>query len=793
MSALRTEHEAAVETALGALDLDTKVSILSGQDMWSLPAVPEIGLASIVMSDGPIGVRGTQWSAADPSIALPSPTALAATWDPELARRAGNLLGQEARRKGVHVLLAPTVNLHRSPLGGRHFEAYSEDPLLTGAIGAGYVRGVQEHSVATTVKHFVANDAETERFTVDNQVSEKALRELYLAPFETIVAAGAWGVMAAYNKVNGTTMTEHAPLQRDVLKGEWGFDGFIVSDWTAARDTVATVTGGLDVAMPGIGSPWGQRLADAVRAGAVDPELVDDQVRRVLRLAARVGALDGVPPAVPAADRPAPVDGDALARELAARSFVLATNPNGLLPLDPRPGTVALIGALARDARILGGGSAHVFPHHVVSPLDGLVAAGLKVEYATGADPRTKLPAAAGPQWTALTATFRDASGTVLHTTPLGSGQGLWMELPPGVTRDELATVEITGRLTPTAAGEHELGIRGVGQFTLTAADQTVFDGVLLPDSNDPGAAFLAPPDRRCPIELAAGVPVDVTLRQQVLLSEGFALIALTLGFGEPVASADALLAEAVRTAAEADVAIVVVGTTEQVESEGFDRTCLALPGRQDELVARVAAANPNTIVVVNAGSPVELPWADDVAAVLLTWFPGQEAGHALADVLTGAAEPGGRLPTTWPVREQDCPVLSTTPVDGVLTYDEDDRIGYRAWAGALVAPRWWFGHGLGYTTWAYEQLTVHGREAAVTVRNTGTRPGRETVQVYVDGRLAGFAPVTAEPGQAATVRIALPERAFQTWQDGWQPTPGPHHVTAGPDYATRPLTTPLP
>ncbi|GHJ49280.1 beta-glucosidase [Catellatospora sp. TT07R-123] len=793
MSALRTEHEAAVESALAALDLDTKVSILSGQDMWSLPAVPAIGLASIVMSDGPIGVRGTQWSAADPSIALPSPTALAATWDPELARRAGNLLGQEARRKGVHVLLAPTVNLHRSPLGGRHFEAYSEDPLLTGAIGAGYVRGVQEHSVGTTVKHFVANDAETDRFTVDNRVSEKTLREVYLAPFEAIVAAGAWGVMAAYNKVNGTTMTEHAPLQRDVLKGEWGFDGFIISDWMAARDTVATVTGGLDVAMPAVGSPWGRRLADAVRAGAVDPELVDDQVRRVLRLAARVGALDGVPPAVPAADRPAAIDGDALARELAARSFVLAANPRGVLPLDPAAtGTIALIGALARDARILGGGSAFVFPPHVVSPLDGLTAAGLKVEYALGADPRTKLPPATGPQWAGLTATFRDRDGAVLHTTPLGSGRGLWMELPAGVDRDNLATAEITGRLTPAVTGTHELGVRGVGRFTLTAGEQTVFDGALLPESSDPAAIFLAPPEQRCPIELAAGVPVDVTLRQQVMLPEGFAVVSLTLSFGEPTASEDALLEQAVRAAAAADVAVVVVGTTEEVESEGFDRTCLALPGRQDELVARVAAANPNTIVVVNAGSPVELPWADDVAAVLLTWFPGQEAGHALADVLTGAAEPGGRLPTTWPVREQDCPVLGTTPADGVLEYAEDVRIGYRAWDGAPVAPRWWFGHGLGYTTWAYEQLAVDGAEAVVTVRNTGARPGRETVQVYADGRLAGFATVTADPGRTATARIPLPERTFQHWDGGWAPVPGPHHVTAGPSYATRPLTTTL-
>src|SRR6266568_2347471 len=273
-------------------------------------ALDRIGLRSVVMSDGPVGVRGTQWSAADPSVALPSPTALAATWDPHLARSAGRLLGQEARRKGVHVLLAPTVNLHRSPLGGRHFEAYSEDPLLSAAIGVGYVTGVQDAGVAATVKHFVANDFETERFTASAEVSERALRELYLAPFEAIVrAAGAWAVMSAYNAVNGVPMTTNGALQLGVLSDEWGFDGVVVSDWMAAHDTAGTANGGLDVVMPARDSPWGDRLAAAVRDGAVPAEVVDEHVRRVLRLAARVGALAGAPEAVPPGRRPGPIDG----------------------------------------------------------------------------------------------------------------------------------------------------------------------------------------------------------------------------------------------------------------------------------------------------------------------------------------------------------------------------------------------------------------------------------------------------------------------------------------------------
>ncbi|NUR85310.1 MAG: glycoside hydrolase family 3 protein, partial [Nonomuraea sp.] len=279
------------DALINKLDLPTKIRLLTGADMWSLPPIPEIGLERLVMSDGPIGVRGEQWSATDPSIALPSPTALAATWDVELVRRVGRLLAQEARRKGVHVLLAPTINLHRSPLGGRHFECFSEDAYLTGEIGAAYVEGVQEGGVATTPKHFVANDFETDRFTVNVRVTDKVLREVYLRPFERVVGAGAWGLMTAYNQVNGTTMTEHSDLVNGVLKGEWGFDGYVVSDWTAVRSTEAAALGGTDVAMPGPFGPWGAKLEEAVRDGRVPESVVDDKVRRILRLAHRVGAL----------------------------------------------------------------------------------------------------------------------------------------------------------------------------------------------------------------------------------------------------------------------------------------------------------------------------------------------------------------------------------------------------------------------------------------------------------------------------------------------------------------------
>ncbi|MFD7530929.1 glycoside hydrolase family 3 protein [Streptomyces sp. NPDC059849] len=792
-------REAVVDAALAALGLDDKARLLAGQDMWSLPALPQIGLRSLVMSDGPIGVRGVAWSADDPSVALPSPTALAATWDPALARRAGRLLAQEAHRKGVHVLLAPTVNIHRSPLGGRHFETYSEDPYLTGEIGTGYVLGVQDGGVGTTVKHFVANDAETDRFTVDNIVSPRALREIYLAPFERIVRnAHPWGIMSAYNRVNGSTMTEHHYLQNAVLRGEWGFDGYIVSDWLAARSTAA-VEGGLDVAMPGPKTVYGKALADAVRAGEVEESVVDGAVRNVLRLAARLGILDGAPPVVDEAARPDDIDGEALAREIARRSFVLVRNERAALPIDPAAvRRIAVSGALARDARVLGGGSAQVFPHHIVTPLDGLVAAlpGDVVDFRVGADPNTELtPAEKGFEFTAV---CYDEAGTVIGTAPLRGGTVQWIgdDLPEGVTRANLHSVEITGTFVPRDSGEHVFGTRGTGALTLTVAGETLYDEIhRVVGSADPGEAFFGNPLERGRITLTAGEPVEVSLRQvpetlgddQPVLGVSFSLCHLG-----PRRDPQELVAEAVAAARAADTAIVVVGTTERVESEGFDRTDLRLPGHQDDLVHAVAAANPNTVVIVNSGSPVELPWRDEVAAVLLGWFPGQEAGHALADVLLGVAEPGGRLPTTWPAALADVPVLNTTPTDGELHYDEGVFVGYRAWEKAGTTPAYPFGHGLGYTTWEYEGLEAGPDSVTVRVRNTGTRPGAETVQIYLaprDGtadrparRLAGFARVEAAPGESAEAVVALDRRAYEIWDEeayDWVLVPGTYEVQA--------------
>jgi beta-glucosidase len=772
-----------VDDLLKQLTLEEKVSVLTGQDFWSLPAIEKIGLRSLVMSDGPIGVRGTGWAPDDPSIALPSPTALAAAWDRELAETAGRLLGQEARRKGAHVLLGPTVNLQRTPLGGRHFECYSEDPLLSGEIAVGFVRGVQDHGVGTTVKHLVGNDFETDRMEVDVRIGDRALRELYLAPFERVVEAGGWGLMSAYNSVNGTSMASNGTFQDDILKGEWGYDGVVVSDWRAARSTVGAALGGLDIAMPKLENPWGPALVQAVREGTVPESAIDEKVRRVLLFAQRVGALDGGPAVTPPAD----LDGDAVAHEVAARSFVLVRNEGFTLPLEPAALTkVAVIGALAVDARVLGGGSAQVSPPHTISPLEGIGRAlsGVDVEYAIGADPRPFLPAARGPQWSSsnLEINSRDF--------PLDATAVRWIgSLPGGIDPEEVDRLVLKATFTPDETGEHTFAVSGFGNFRFTVGDEVIFEGSLHRPGATRGELLLNPREHRAGVLLSAGVPVPVVLEQT--LQRGMAhTVATTLGHRGPAPDADGMIEEAARLAAESDVAVVVVGTTEQVESEGFDRTSLALPGRQDELVARVAAANSRTVVVVNAGSPVLMPWADDVAAILLTWFPGQEAGAALADVLLGVTEPGGRLPTTWPRREEDCPVLAISPRDGVVSYDEGIFIGYRGWLRSGNTPLYAFGHGMGYTSWDYDDIAVDGTEAVVTLTNSGARAGREVVQVYLaplspdtdrpERWLAGFANVFARPGETVTVRVPLPPRSFQIWADGgWQTVPGDYRVIA--------------
>ncbi|HEY1625236.1 MAG TPA: glycoside hydrolase family 3 C-terminal domain-containing protein [Streptosporangiaceae bacterium] len=793
----------------GKLTLEQKVRLLTGADFWSLLPEPAVGLRRMVMSDGPAGVRGERWDERDPSANIPSPTALAATWDVARVTAIGRLLAGEARRKGVDVLLAPTVNLHRTPFGGRHFECFSEDPLLTALIGTAYVHGLQSNGVGACVKHFVGNDSETERMTVDVRIAERPLRELYLAPFEAIVRdGGVWSVMAAYNGVNGHTMTE-SPLLRSVLHDEWGFDGVVVSDWTATRSTEPAARAALDLVMPGpteMFAVWGDALVTAVRSGAVDEALIDDKVERLLRLASRVGAVEGAVKA-----EPAEVDVVAELRETTAATFVLVRN-SSVLPLPAEPGPVAVIGPNAALARTMGGGSATVFPSYTVSPVDGLRNAGVDVRYAAGLYGHGRVPVAGAPwlyqpdgETSGVEVRFFDENGTLLGAELRGVGSWTWMggfgpSYPPGaVTR-----LEVHCLIKATDAGAYRLGVSALGHCSLMVRDSTLFDASLeLPEGVDVVESLMTPPQHIVPVSLASGESVPVVFGYDVSTSPlaGF-LTALQLNLEQPHGTDDEEIAAAVQLAASCEYAVVVVGTTAETESEGTDRTTLALPGRQDDLVRAVAAANPRTIVVVNSGSPVLMPWIDQVPAVLLTWFGGQEYGDALADVLLGAREPGGRLPTTWPSSEDGLP--SVTPVDGVLSYDEGLFIGYRAYDRDGRVPLFPFGHGLGYTTWSYESMSINVDSVDsvdVTLINTGSRPGRSVVQVYASRPssaverpakwLAGFAVAEAGPASTVTVSVPLAARAFQHWApgEGWTTEPGQFTLAAGPSSASLPLS----
>jgi beta-glucosidase len=790
---------------LARLSLERKVQLLTGADFWALYDEPAIGLRRLVMSDGPAGVRGERWDEREPSANVPSPTALAATWDEERVERLGDLLAAECRRKGVDVLLAPTVNLHRTPYGGRHFECFSEDPLLTARIGIAYVNGLQRAGVGATVKHFVANDSETERFTLDARVDERTLRELYAAPFEAIVdEARPWAVMAAYNGVNGHTMTE-SPLLGDVLKAEWGWDGLVMSDWFAAR-SLAAAAAALDLVMPGPHGPWGDALVAAVREGRVPESAVDEKVLRLLRLAAREGALDGVG-ADAEARRPAAWSQEDVAAELratAAASFVLARNHGALLPLSGGSlRRVAVLGPNAAVARTLGGGSATVYPSYTVSPLDGLraaLAAAAEVTTAPGVLATPRIPVAAPPWVEGSEVRFLAGDGSVLASEQRPACAFNWLgSYGPAVDAARVAAIEVHAVLRATGAGTYTVAVSGVGRYRLSVDGAEVFAGeISLAPGADVVEALMIPPQRTVQVELAAGAQAHLVLAHEAgSLDTGipdFAGASFQLNVLAPYAGDDAEIERAVALAREADVAVVVVGTTEEVESEGFDRASLALPGRQDELVRRVAEANPKTVVVVNAGAPVLLPWADEVAAVLLAWFPGQEFGRALAGVLLGELEPGGRLPTTWPLTEAGLP--STQPVDGVVRYAEDIYVGYRS---PDRDARYVFGHGLGYTTWEYLSLEAGDGEAVVRVRNAGDRPGREVVQIYASRPdsavdrparwLVGFATVDAGPGEEVAVRVPIARRALEHWDGGWRLEPGAFTLAAGSSLAALPLT----
>lgn len=802
------------EADLSQVPLADRVRLLTGATSWTLHPLEEVGLRSITMSDGPIGVRGTD-DDTSASAQLPNPSAVAATWDRRLIGRLGALVAAEARRKGVDVVLAPVVNLQRTPVGGRHFEYYSEDPFLTGTIAGWYVQAVQALGVGTCVKHFLGNESETERTTYTAHIDERTLREVYLAPFEHVVRrARAWTVMAAYNRVDDGVLsapaTEHDNLINVLLKGEWGFDGVVMSDWLAANSTVPTALGGLDLVMPGPGGPWEQHLVEAVAAGKVPVLEIDEKVRRIITLGSRVGALGEGPERAAAEveeDLPTAASTRALLRQAVARSIVVLRNQDGLLPLSaPRVARVALIGPAAVEPFVQGGGSAFVRAPYLSSPEQALRDAlpDAVVTVHRGAASRMRAPRVdPGSVRTAdgvpgYELTLLDSSGDPMGPATVVDASEDWNRQPAGYAHS--ARVLAVVRLSTPGTHRVEVGVSGAHRVwfddeLVSQSDRRVGADVILDSSaNQPDG-----PARRYTVQPGHEVLVRIAADLQAVDAGAYGgFVRFQLRHDPADADPEYELEAAVAAARDADVALVLVGTNEESESEGWDRRSLALPGRQDELVRRVAAVNARTVVAVNAGAPVILPWLDEVPVTMWWWLPGQEAGNGLIDALLGVVEPSGRLPWTLPARPEDVPVPDGVPVDGVVEYAEGLDVGYRNWDRLHRTPARPFGFGLGYTDVDYRSLSVEptpegGARATVTLANPSARATREVVQIYLEPPeadfrrplrwLAGFGVVDLAPGETATTTVELEPRRFQSWRPStrsWETPPGSYRVLAG-------------
>jgi len=785
-----------VERLLAELTLDEKASLTGGDDVWHLPAVERLGIGRFKMSDGPSGVRGESMGTRR-SLSFPCGMAIGATWDADLVGEFGAAVAGEAASKGVHLVLGPTVCIPRTPLAGRTFESYSEDPLLTSRLAVAAVRGVQAEGVGCCIKHFACNDQEIERMTISAEVDDRTLREVHLRPFEAAVReAGVWSVMSAYNKVNGTYSGEHPRLLGEILKDEWGFDGVVVSDWFGTHSTIDAAVAGLDVEMPGMPAFFGSELASAVRAGELDEDVLDEHARRILRLMARTGLLDGVGRADELEDNDP--GRRALAHRMVIAGTVLLRN-EGVLPLGAGDlSRVAVIGPNADLIETGGGGSSAVVPYRVASFVDELRSRlpGVDIVHEAGCRIDDGLPPI-DPRLVGGGLTLEYFANPSFAGEPAGTdtlGQARFVSLGDPAPGVDIASCSVRARATfrPDVSGPWQLGVANLGRTRVLLDGEVVVENV--EPTDDSFFVGLGNGTVAAPVELDARREYDLVV--ELVADAGIPLAGFRLGAARP-AVPDAM-ERAVAAATAAEVAIVVVGSNAETETEGEDRPDLHLIGDQDELLRRVLAVNPRTIVVVNSGAPIEMPWADDAAAVAMLWYPGEEGATALADMVVGAAEPSGRLPITFPARIEDTAAYGRYPgSDGKVVYGEGVFVGYRHLDANDIKPAFCFGHGLSYTSFGYGEPAVEvgpgWTTVTVAVTNTGARRGREVVQLYVgdvdasvprpERQLEGFAKVELDPGETTEVRFELDDRSFAFWDEqhaAWVVEPGAFDLYVG-------------
>jgi len=800
--------EKRADDLLAKLTLEEKISLLSGKDIWNTVPIPRLGIPSITMTDGPHGVRASNPEVGrkvGPATSFPTGISMSASWNPELVEKVGQALGEETRDMDCDILLGPCINIVRHPLGGRNFESYSEDPYLAGRTAVAYINGVQSRGVGTSLKHYAVNNYEIERHRASSNVDERTLREIYLAHFEMAVEeAQPWTVMCSYNRINGVYASQNGYLLKNILKHEWGFQGAVVSDWGANHTIFESVANGLDLEMPGPAKYY-RMLGEAIHNWQVDQEAVDQAVRRVLRLVLLSGRMDGTT-SKGSVNSPAH---QALARTLAEEAITLLKNEGNVLPVSKKAKTIAVIGPNAAEAVIQGGGSANVEPPYRVTPLEGLKAAlGSKVEilYEQGCDnydePRN-VPAGwlkdpkGQPGLRSTFYTTSDLSGTPREVRD-GRKAEFWWHI--GVS--SFAQTPFSGRwegsLTVPAEGLYLFRIYHSGIVRL------YLDGKLVVNSQaGKGGPGQRDDDVTARVTRLFKGGKTYALRLEYVRYPDQQVMHFSLGLGVTYAPGkDDRLARAAAAARRADIALVFVGYPEAYETEGTDRPDMSLTGKQDELVAAVAAANPKTAVVLNVGAPVGMPWLDRVAAVVQAYYPGQENGNAVARVLLGAVNPSGKLPVTFPKRLEDSPAFINHSYPGCreVNYGEGFFIGYRYFDKVEREPLFPFGFGLSYTSFKYNNLRVPKRvktgkpvQLSVTITNTGEVAGKEVVQLYVADseaslprppkELKGFAKVELKPGASQDVTFMLEARAlsfYDPYRKVWTTEPGEFQVLVG-------------
>ncbi len=794
--------DARTDDLMARLTLEEKVSLLAGGSSFALNAIERLGIPSLRMSDGPTGVRSIKGIAAT---VFPVGVAVAATWNPDTAEAVAAAIAREAHALGEHVVLAPTINMMRIPTWGRNFETYSEDPYLAGIMGVAYVNGLQGEGIGASLKHFAVNNQELERFEVDARVDERTLREIYLAAFERVVAqADPWTVMASYNQLNGTHVSEHRRLLTDILKNEWGYQGMVVSDWTAVRSTARAANAGMDLEMPGPAKWFGDRLLAAVNAGEVSAAQIDDNARRVVRLIVRCGLVDTAPR--PTGELRTPRH-RAIAFDAACEAMTLLKNDGDLLPLRCDLKRVALIGPNAVRCLLQGGGSSAVVTDGLVSMVDGLSAAlgpAVQVVQAQGVDNDAYPPSADrrafSPDQTrqveGLAVAYfptPDLTGTP-NSTGVERHMLRWVSSAiASARRPAYGSLRWSGWFWPEVSGTYEFGVRASGQAHLTLDGQPLIIPETDAKTDRLDVMGVPVPRRLAKVRLEAGRGYELQLDYVPARPDQDYL---ALGVRVPSAP----MSEAIEAAREADVVVLVLGSGTVTEAEGYDREGMALPGAQDDLARAVLAANPNTVVVLNTGSPFALPWIDQARAVLQMWLPGETGAEALAAVLLGDKSPEGRLPVTFPSRFGDHPAHRVEPDPKVCEYGEGLAMGYRGFDASDVRPLFPFGHGLAYTQFEMSDLAVPASVTAgepvalsLSVINTGAWRGAEVVQVYVAPRnprlprppkeLKAFTKVRLEPGETRTIALTLEPRAFAPYDPStatWPIDPGDYDILVG-------------